>query len=135
MKKIFGIIISLFALLSPALVSAQCGTCPEQHELGKGPGEKYFGDVISGYVNYRLSPGANAKVPVMISLSDGSSVGISAVSTFYGYGPLLEASKCIKSDQYIEVTLTWSPGYYAMISGTWVPGHYNVSGWGVKHIT
>lgn len=133
--KIFGIFTLFFALLSPLLVSAQCGTCQTNYEVGKGPGEKYYGDVVPGYVNYRLSPGANTKIPVMISLSDGTSVGVSAQSPFYGYGPLLEATKCMKSDQYIEVTLTWEPGYHGMISGTWVPGHYNVSGWRVMPIT
>lgn len=134
MKKIFGII-SLFAFIfntTPAF--SQCGDCQIKYDLGKGPGEVFYGETIQGFINFRLSDGGNMKVPVGISMSDGSQVFITCQSSLNGYTPMKNASKCLKSNQYIEATLSWEAGYYGPISETWVPGHYEVVGWRVMEI-
>lgn len=133
MKKLF-FILSFFALLIPTLASAQCGDCQTKYELGKGPGETFYGETIQGFINFRLSDGGNMKVPVGVSMSNGSQVFVTCQSSLHGYIPMKNASKCLTSNQYIEVTLSWEPGYHAIISGTWVPGHYEVIGWRVMEM-
>lgn len=133
MKNLF--IIAFFALLIPAVPAmAQCGDCQAHYEIGKGPGEVYYGQTIQGFITSHLSPGGNMRVPVGVSMSDGSQAWLTCESSLSQYVPMQKATKCLQSNQYVEVTLYWEAGTYAIISGTWIPGHYNIIGWRVMQI-
>lgn len=126
MKKIFGFLI--LAYLLPSIASAQCGDCLEKYELGKGPGEIFYGENIDGIITGYVSN--NIAVPVSLTVIQNGQEVATSVTCKMGLNNFrsMQNSYCVGKN-YLLIHLKWSAGYYSPFTSTWVPGHYEIIGW------